>query len=79
LPSEIGLIPILFGTIDIHIAASAGTNGQCEGNGAFFLNRGVRFAEITDGLSNTLIIGERSCREVVPSHAGRPGMPRLLD
>lgn len=56
----------MFGTIDIHVAAAAGTNGQCEGNGSFFLNRGVRFADITDGLSNTLIVGER-CSKLAPS------------
>jgi len=30
------------------------------GNGAFFRNSDVRFADITDGLSNTLVVGERA-------------------
>ncbi len=33
-----------------------------DGNGAFFQNSSTRFAEILDGLSNTLLIGERSSR-----------------
>ncbi len=57
----------MFGSVDIHhVIATAGINGPCEGNGVFFLNRGVRFAEITDGLSNTLIVGER-CSKLAPS------------
>lgn len=32
------------------------------GDGAFFQNSRVRFADITDGLSNTIIVGERSSR-----------------
>jgi len=34
--------------------------GRDNGNGLFFRNRGVRFSEITDGLSNTIAVGERS-------------------
>jgi hypothetical protein len=53
----------VFGTVDFHHVCP-GT--ACEGNGVFFLNRGVRFAEIRDGLSNTLAVGERSS-ELAPS------------
>ena len=34
--------------------------GRDVGDGLFFRNRGVRFSEITDGLSNTIAVGERS-------------------
>lgn len=34
------------------------SGGPCADNGVFFENRGVRFADITDGLSNTFGIGE---------------------
>jgi prepilin-type N-terminal cleavage/methylation domain-containing protein len=53
-----------FGTIDFHHVcdpSSPDFNG-CQGNGTFFLNRQVRFADILDGLSNTLIVGERSSK-----------------
>ena len=53
-----------FGTIDFHDVcdpSSPNFNG-CEGNGTFFLNRQVRFADIRDGLSNTLVVGERSSK-----------------
>ena len=53
-----------FGTIEFHDvcdSASPDFNG-CEGNGIFFLNQQVRFRDITDGLSNTLAVGERSSK-----------------
>jgi prepilin-type N-terminal cleavage/methylation domain-containing protein len=37
-----------------------GTN--CNSNGVFFLNSHIRFADVTDGLSTTLLIGERVTR-----------------
>lgn len=49
----------VFGTVDLHNVCNG---GNCEGNGSFFLNRGVRFADILDGLSETLIVGERSSK-----------------
>jgi len=55
----------MFGSVDIHLVCP-GPGGQCEGNGSFFLNRGVRFSDITDGLSQTLIVGER-CSKLAPS------------
>jgi prepilin-type N-terminal cleavage/methylation domain-containing protein len=55
----------MFGSVDIHFVCPD-PGGQCEGNGSFFLNRGVAFSEITDGLSQTLIVGER-CSKLAPS------------
>jgi prepilin-type N-terminal cleavage/methylation domain-containing protein len=49
----------VFGTVDLHFVCP-GT--ECVGSGVFFLNRGVRFREITDGLSQTFIVGERSSK-----------------
>jgi hypothetical protein len=46
----------VFGTTEIQTAPS-------NGNGAFFHNSRVTLASFTDGLSNTLVIGERSCRQ----------------
>jgi len=55
----------MFGTLDLHdLCAPAGS--RCEGDGTFFLNRGVGFQEITDGLSQTIIVGERSSK-IAPS------------
>ncbi len=69
-PSQSGLagFPLLmptanyvgvFGTVDLHDACE---NGPCRGDGVFFLNRGIRMAEISDGLSQTLMVGERSSK-----------------
>ena len=49
----------VFGTVDLHEVCSG---SSCEGNGTFFLNGGVRFADISDGLSQTFIVGERSSK-----------------
>jgi prepilin-type N-terminal cleavage/methylation domain-containing protein/prepilin-type processing-associated H-X9-DG protein len=54
----------VFGTLDFHDVCEPGEpdyNG-CQGDGTFFLERGVRLAEVTDGLSNTFMVGERSSK-----------------
>ncbi len=45
----------LFGTVAIESMPQAG-------DGVFFQNSRIRFADIRDGLSNTLLVGERSSR-----------------
>ena len=54
----------VFGTIDFHhVCNSSSTDyNGCVGNGSFILNRQFRFADYRDGLSNTLIVGERSSK-----------------
>jgi len=41
-----------------------------QGNGAFFANRALRFSDFTDGLSNTLIVGERRNDQAAISWVG---------
>lgn len=58
----------VFGTVDFHHLcnpASTTFNG-CRGDGTFILNEQFRFADILDGLSNTLVVGER-CSKLAPS------------
>ena len=54
----------VFGTVDFHYVCnpSATDYNGCVGNGSFILNRQFRFADFRDGLSNTLIVGERSSK-----------------
>ncbi len=54
----------VFGTRDFHDLCDPGSPdyNNCQGDGTFFLNRQVSFRDIIDGLSNTLIVGERSSK-----------------
>lgn len=45
----------VFGTFDLH-------DGPAAGDGLFYANSAHRFRDVTDGLSTTLMIGERSSR-----------------
>lgn len=49
-----------FGTQDVHICATLGVGQQCRGDGTLFHNSDLRLADITDGLSQTFVVGERS-------------------
>jgi prepilin-type N-terminal cleavage/methylation domain-containing protein/prepilin-type processing-associated H-X9-DG protein len=49
----------VFGIIDPHDACET---GPCDGLGPLIFLRGQRFADITDGLSQTLVVGERSSK-----------------
>ena len=55
--------PGVFGTRDMHEVcdpdgAHFNPAKPCKGNGTFFLNHGIGFSEVTDGLSNTFMVGE---------------------
>ena len=65
----------VFGTSDIDDCA-ASPNSRCQGEGVFYQNSHVQFRDITDGLSNTLIVGERVTRENLaePWHATWAGV-----
>jgi prepilin-type N-terminal cleavage/methylation domain-containing protein len=62
----------VFGTWDFHEVCEPGEpdyNG-CRGDGTFFLNRGTSFRELADGLSQTVVVGERSSKWVPPTWLG---------
>jgi prepilin-type N-terminal cleavage/methylation domain-containing protein len=48
----------VFGTIQMLHACGGG--GDCIGNGSLVFSRGFRFSDITDGLSQTYVVGERN-------------------
>ncbi|MCY2996278.1 MAG: DUF1559 domain-containing protein [Planctomycetota bacterium] len=50
----------VFGTVTM--ATVCGGTGDCVGDGSFVFQRSFRFADFTDGLSQTLIVGERSSK-----------------
>ena len=51
-----------FGTLTIENAVALSGGAGIRGDGPFFENSGTRLADITDGLSQTFLIGERSSR-----------------
>jgi len=57
----------VFGTDDPCDACAA---GDCVGNGSFFLDRGLMFREIGDGLSHTFLVGERSSQHAAATWVG---------
>jgi prepilin-type N-terminal cleavage/methylation domain-containing protein len=62
----------VFGTIDVHSCGSVPLGKQCASDGVFHHNSAVRFAEITDGLSNTFVVGERTSDLDYSSWVGAP-------
>jgi prepilin-type N-terminal cleavage/methylation domain-containing protein/prepilin-type processing-associated H-X9-DG protein len=69
-----------FGTEELHGCENApgdfpvSANGQCIGDGAFYHNSKVQFRDVTDGLSNTLVVGERRTHEVLGWYSTWVGM-----
>ena len=59
----------VFGTIELHDCenppgtAPVTPDGQCVSDGVFYHNSFIKLRDITDGLSNTLMVGERSTNE----------------
>ncbi|TVS19955.1 MAG: DUF1559 domain-containing protein [Planctomycetaceae bacterium] len=62
----------MFGTVNFRelCAPTFATFNGCEGDGTFMLNRQFRFADIRDGLSTTLIVGERNSRHAPSTWLG---------
>ena len=49
-----------FGTANIHVCDHLPPGTRCEGNGTFFHNSFLTLASITDGTSQTFLVGERT-------------------
>ncbi len=54
--------PACFGTGEIHACEGNPAPFKCSGDGMFYHNSSLRFSNVTDGLSNTLMMGERKIR-----------------
>jgi prepilin-type N-terminal cleavage/methylation domain-containing protein len=52
----------VFGTSDLHGCEHAAPGQQCVSDGVFFHNSQVTFGSVTDGLSTTCLVGERSSK-----------------
>ncbi len=52
----------MFGTEEVEDCEGLGPGHQCTGDGVFFHNSQLTFGAVTDGLSNTILIGERSSK-----------------
>ena len=52
----------VFGKDEVDFCNGLAPGVPCSSNGMFFLNSNVRFADVTDGLSTTLVVGERQTR-----------------
>ena len=69
-----------FGTEELHGCENAPgvapvtRSGQCRGDGYFFHNSKMRIADVTDGGSNTFIVGERRTSRQLGWYSTWPGM-----
>lgn len=61
-----------FGTTDIHQCESVPQGQRCVGDGTFYHNSDTRLADILDGLSQTVLVGERSSELGYATWAGIP-------
>lgn len=52
----------VFGRDEIDLCNGLPPGSPCSSDGAFFLNSRVRFADVIDGLSTTMLVGERVTR-----------------
>lgn len=70
----------VFGTEELHGCeydpgiAPVSPSGQCMGDGIFFHNSRVRIADIKDGTSNTLMVGERRTDRLLSWYSTWPGV-----
>ena len=62
----------VFGTFEIGDCLNLPLGQTCVGDGTFWHLHGARFAEILDGLSNTIVVGERSTRKGYSTWVGAP-------
>jgi prepilin-type N-terminal cleavage/methylation domain-containing protein len=62
----------VYGTTDIHQCGETPSGQQCMSNGIFYHNSSVRFEDITDGLSKTFLVGERTSELDYPTWIGAP-------
>ncbi len=52
----------MFGTTELEACEDLGPGQQCSGDGVFYHNSRITFGAISDGLSYTILVGERSSK-----------------
>lgn len=60
----------VFGTTELHDCEGLAIGCECEGDGVFYHMSRTRFRDITDGLSQTLMIGERASKRLYSTWVG---------
>jgi prepilin-type N-terminal cleavage/methylation domain-containing protein len=66
--------PGVFGTTDIHNCEGIPAPFQCSSDGMFFHNSSIRFSNVSDGLSQTIMVGERKIRHNPDWHSTWTGV-----